>query len=132
MIRVHYSCPDVGEYWEVGYFKTMEEAVRHVEEECVDERSGYGCYFDDFHFDEIEEDLITVDLTKPKKFNPNYRKHRKEFDRILKCKLCKKKLELKEIEYSDYCDVDTIIAHKQCIKDKKFGKKFSEYQEIVN
>ncbi len=130
MIRVHYSCPDVGEYWEVGYFHTMEEAIRHVEENCVDERNGHGCFFDDFHFDVIEEDLKTVDMNKPR-FNPNYSKHRKDFTGIITCKICSKKLNPNEIEYSNSFSTDTIIAHEQCIKDKKFGKQFSEYQEIT-
>ena len=41
-------------------------------------------------------------------------------------------IEPKEIDYSNYSQTDTIIAHKQCVKDKKFGKQFSNYQEIVN
>lgn len=131
MIRAHYSCEPVGERWDVGYFESMDQAIRYVQENCVDERSGYGCYFDDFNFDEVEEDLIKVDLSKPIKFNPNYSEHRKNFKGILKCKVCKKNIEPKEIDYSNYCQTDTIIAHKQCVKDKKFGKQFSNYQEIV-
>lgn len=132
MIRVHYSCPSVGEYWDVGYFKTKPEAIRYVEERMVDERSGSGCYFEDFHFDEIEEDLIEVDMDAPLKFNPYYKKHRDHFKGILKCKICRKKIEPNEIQYKDYRTQETEIAHKQCIKDKKFGTQFSEIQKILN